>query len=679
MVQTSLAKRSESAMQSLRQTLCLIIVSGMTWSAAASVSPPPQQESLRSAFSAARAGTFSESERLGLKSNPLLPWLDAIQFKQQIAQADNTQALNLIKQHPDDPSSAWLVSQWRAELIKRQDWPAAQAWLEQYPDDSAGSRCAQLLARGPQARNTAWTQNALAIWINEVKPPSHCNDLFAALQQSGALGDTQAWQRFDFLLAENASNAMSEPIAFMTPDAAVLAKSYVAFLSTAADPGLPWPQDSRSGNVASKGLQALARKSPDQAETRLSELQGRFALTAEQRSAVLSEIALWSMVNYLPAGESRYMKVPEAMRSINLREWYLRWNFTQNDDAKTLTAFAQLMPVQNEEPRWRYFKARVLERTGNTADATSLYRKAAQASGYHGWLAADRLNEAYAFCPLEPNLPAKEKAALHRNASLQRALWLWQLGQANYAIWEWNAAFKNLAPEQQREAVAMAQQVGWYDRAVFSLEANEQNQRYYSLRFATPFNDYFNSATRRFNLNRSWLTAHARAESIFMPDVTSSANARGLLQLLPSTAESIARQNGIVWQGPESLYQPDVNILLGAGALRDVIDTFNGKAYLAIGAYNAGPTPVNRWLQARPALDPDFWIETVPFKETREYIPRVLAFSVIFDWRLQQPVLPISRRLIGDFSTPFKAATMKCPAPAPAPATAAPSKPKKRR
>ena len=269
---------------------------------------------------------------------------------------------------------------------------------------------------------------------------------------------------------------------------------------------------------------------------------------------------------------------------------------------------------------------------------------------------------------------------MQRDASLRRALWLWQLGEANYAIWEWNAAFKALPPEQQREAVAMAQQVGWYDRAVFSLEANDQNQRYYGLRFPTPFNALFESAATRFGLNRSWLTAHARAESIFMPDVTSSANARGLLQLLPSTAERIAVRNGIAWSGPDSLYQPEVNILLGAGALRDVIDTYQGKAYQAIGAYNAGPTAVNRWLAARPALDPDFWIETVPYKETREYIPRVLAFSVIYDWRLQQPVMPIGRRLLGDFSA-FKPAVMKCPAPA---ASAAPSpqpaaKTKKRR
>lgn len=666
-------------MHGMRRILYAIIVAGLGWSAAASVNPPPQQEALRSAFGSAKAGALSESERAGLQSNPLLPWLDAIQFKQQIAQGNGAQASALIKQNPNDPSSAWLINQWRAELIRRQDWPAARAWLAQYPDDSAGSRCALLLARAPQARDSAWTQNALAIWINEVKPPAHCNNLFAALQQSGALGNAQAWQRFDLLLAENASNAMSDPIAFMTPEAAGLAKSYVAFLNAAAVPAAEWPQDARSSAVISQGLQALARKNPDQAELRLTGLQSRFALSAAQSSAVLSEIALWSMVDYLPAGESRYMKVPEPDRSVNLREWYLRWNFTQNDDAKTLAAFTQLLPAQTEEPRWRYFKARTLERSGNPVEAAALYRKAAQTPGYHGWLAADRIGAAYAFCPLQPDLPAKEKAALQRDASLQRALWLWQLGQANYAIWEWNAAFKNLAPEQQREAVAMAQQVGWFDRAVFSLEANEQNQRFYGLRFATPFDGYFDGAAKRFNLNRSWLTAHARAESIFMPDVTSSANARGLLQLLPSTAESIARQNGIDWLGPESLYQPDINILLGAGALRDVIDTFNGKAYQAIGAYNAGPTPVNRWLAARPALDPDFWIETVPYKETREYIPRVLAFSVIFDWRRQQPVLPISRRLTGDFSTPFKAVAMKCPAPVPAPAATAPGKVKKRR
>lgn len=666
-------------MQGLRHAMLAIIVCASTGPARAAVEPPEQADALRAGFASAKNATLSEAQRAELRGNPLLPWLDAIQFKQQITQQDGARAAALVDADPDAPVSRWLIGQWRTELIRRQDWPAAAAWLSRHPDDGAGSRCALLLARDPAGRDAAWRQNVLALWTTEIRLPGHCNTLFDALRQSGALGDAQAWQRFDRLLAEDAGDAMAVTIAYMTADASALAKSYVAFLNSAADPARPWPQDSRSGNVASKGLQALARKNSEQAESRLAELQGRIALTPEQRSAVLSEIALWSMVEYQPGAETRFFAVPEAGRSANLREWYMRWNFAQNDDAKTLTAFSQLLAAQTEEPRWRYFKARVLERTGNTTDATSLYRKAAEAPGYHGWMAADRLGAAYAFCPLQPDLPAKEKAALQRDAGLRRALWLWQLGEANYAIWEWNAAFKALTPEAQREAVAMAQQVGWYDRAVFSLEANEQNQRYYGLRFATPFNDYFNSAARRFNLDRSWLTAHARAESIFMPDVVSSANARGLLQLLPSTAEAIAARNGIAWQGAESLYRPDVNILLGAGALRVAIDTYQGKAYQAIGAYNAGPTAVNRWLAARPALDADFWIETVPYKETREYIPRVLAFSVIYDWRLQQPVRPISRRLTGDFSTPFKAVAMKCPAPASAAAEAPVGKARKKR
>jgi soluble lytic murein transglycosylase len=207
----------------------------------------------------------------------------------------------------------------------------------------------------------------------------------------------------------------------------------------------------------------------------------------------------------------------------------------------------------------------------------------------------------------------------------------------------------------------MAQQIGWYDRAVFSLENTPDNQRYYSLRFALPYQQAFKNAASRFQLNPSWLMAHARAESIFMPDVQSSANARGLLQLIPSTAEAIALKNAIPWQGAESLYNPDINIELGAGALRNEMNSYPNKAYQAIGAYNAGPTAVNRWQTQRPNLDPDFWIETVTYKETREYIARVLAFSVLYDWRLNNPIVPISNRMLGDFNTSRKI-KFSCPA-----------------
>ena len=67
----------------------------------------------------------------------------------------------------------------------------------------------------------------------------------------------------------------------------------------------------------------------------------------------------------------------------------------------------------------------------------------------------------------------------------------------------------------------------------------------------------------------------------------------------------------------------------------------------AIAAYNAGPTPTERWRSQRPDFDPDLWIETISYKETREYVARVLAFSVLYDWRMNGDALRVSDRIAG--------------------------------
>jgi soluble lytic murein transglycosylase len=72
-----------------------------------------------------------------------------------------------------------------------------------------------------------------------------------------------------------------------------------------------------------------------------------------------------------------------------------------------------------------------------------------------------------------------------------------------------------------------------------------------------------------------------------------------------------------------------------------------GLAYMAIAAYNAGPTPVTNWRSQRPELDADFWIETINYRETREYVSRVLIFTALYDWRMHGNAVPLSQRLQG--------------------------------
>jgi soluble lytic murein transglycosylase len=79
--------------------------------------------------------------------------------------------------------------------------------------------------------------------------------------------------------------------------------------------------------------------------------------------------------------------------------------------------------------------------------------------------------------------------------------------------------------------------------------------------------------------------------------------------------------------------------------MSDLLQDFSDNPVLVSGSYNAGPNAVKRWLDTRPLLEAAIWVETLPYFETRDYIPRVLAFTTIYDWRLGGTVRRISSRM----------------------------------
>lgn len=130
-----------------------------------------------------------------------------------------------------------------------------------------------------------------------------------------------------------------------------------------------------------------------------------------------------------------------------------------------------------------------------------------------------------------------------------------------------------------------------------------------------------------------------------MTDARSHADAYGLMQLLPEVARKVARDAKLPYQRPSDLFVAEYNIKLGTRFLGQMANQYSGSPWLASAAYNAGGAPVKRWLEARGSLEPDFFIETIPYKETRDYVARVLAFSVIYDWRMNGKALPLSSRM----------------------------------
>lgn len=102
---------------------------------------------------------------------------------------------------------------------------------------------------------------------------------------------------------------------------------------------------------------------------------------------------------------------------------------------------------------------------------------------------------------------------------------------------------------------------------------------------------------------------------------------------MPKTARSTARKLNMSRLKESNFLQPDVNIQLGATYLKTVLNELGQNKVLATAAYNAGPGRVRRWLPKKP-IPADLWVATVPFDETRGYLERVLAYTVIYKDRL---------------------------------------------
>ena len=127
----------------------------------------------------------------------------------------------------------------------------------------------------------------------------------------------------------------------------------------------------------------------------------------------------------------------------------------------------------------------------------------------------------------------------------------------------------------------------------------------------------------------------ARQESNFDPEAVSSANARGLMQLLPATAQAVAKRLGLRHGTGMLTANPVHNMRLGAGYLDQMLARFDGALPLAVAAYNAGPARVEEWLGTFgdprgvdvPMLD---WLEMIPFTETRNYVQRVVENMPVY-------------------------------------------------
>ena len=154
------------------------------------------------------------------------------------------------------------------------------------------------------------------------------------------------------------------------------------------------------------------------------------------------------------------------------------------------------------------------------------------------------------------------------------------------------------------------------------------------------------------NNSKALAYAIARQESAFNIGIVSSADARGLMQLLPGTAKITARKIGIAYKPQLLTRDPAYNARLGSAFLNMLIERFGGSLPLAFAGYNAGPRRSDQWITRfgdprKNAIDAIDWVEAIPFSETRNYVQRVMENYQVYRHRLENAPLTIQRDLNG--------------------------------
>lgn len=587
----------------------------------------------RDALQAARKGDRKRFEQLypAFSAYPLAPYLDYERLLKERYVLPGHEARAFVEQNADSPIGVRFLGHYLKTAGGQKRWGDYLDATEQEPRNEA-LRCyyhRALLARGE--RDQAWA-GAVDLWRSGRSVDDACDPLFLAWRRAGQLTDELVWERA--LLAFSARrfallrylSSLASPA--LKSDMEALQRSYrephrsrqIAMLVS----------DERRSDVLLHGLERYSRYDPARSFSHWQSLEPE-TFSAQQVERLERAISLRGLLE----------------QDEDLRDWIdtslprwgddrrtesrLRWAIEDLNWPAILSLSEHLTPAAAAEPVWLYWRGRALETLGRAKEATALFEVAAKERDYYGFLSADRLGLPYRFNE-ERLTAAVNLAALPNNAmeTTLRVRELQALGQARDAHSEWAHTLLRASTDTQRQLGALAEQQGWYR---FAIDAANQSRSWdlLSLRFPLAYTEVFRTPASKEALPLGELMAIARRESAFFPDARSPVGARGLMQLMPATGLGLARSRGLSLSTSD-LYDVQQNVALGSAYYRQLLERFDGNRAVALAAYNAGPNRVKNWVGR--GLPMDAWIETIPYRETRDYVKAVLAYAVVFDHRL---------------------------------------------
>lgn len=574
-----------------------------------------------------------------LKNYPLYPYIDLSLIKRNIGKRPIKEIKQFISTYKDIPIIHSLRIYALKAKYKSQQW---QDVISLYREgDKKQYQCMSLTAQYNTHKNDNNKQQKILkqvdkLWLYGRSLPKRCDAIIKHWQNAGMQTSKITLDRIELTLINRKGKL-----------AKYLAKSlnkkdkrtYLYWKTLYNKPQLLseshyWEKRGHLPNVIMKvATKRLTNKSLDSAIDLIPQIKKHIGFTQKTRDELNNKIALQAMIKDKKTPQHWLQKINWLSMTPAQQEQILRY-LVGKDQWSTIKSLYKQQPPTAEIPLvWQYWYAHSLEQTGFPILANDLFQNIATKRRYYGFLASDKLGLSYSLNHQPLIQDESIISQLKTNNYLMRAKEFYLLGEDLPARREWYQLVKPLSEQQRIGASHIAHQWGWHNRTIITLTMTKERDDL-DLRFPTPYQPEFINQSKLNDMTLSWPIAIARQESAFLPRATSSAGAKGLMQLLPSTAKIQAKKEDVSYKSSKQLLEPAFNIKLGTAYLNEMLGLFDNNLAVAAAAYNAGPHRVKHWV--KKALSQEKWVESIPYRETRNYVKNVLSYTVIYQHHLAQ-------------------------------------------
>ncbi|MGD8173024.1 murein transglycosylase [Vibrio sp. TRT 21S02] len=566
-----------------------------------------------------------------IASYPLTPYVDYRAFLVDLGSKTPKQVNRFISEHKTFPFSARISAPYLNKLAAQKQW---KTLLDFQHDEPKGERyqCLYYRAQYHAGSKELAFKGAEDLWLSGKSVSSSCDPLFKAWNNAGHQTEKLVMERM--LLAFEARNgSLMNYLKKQLKSQSYLDKattmkslyskpeSVVAF----AKKHLVTPFNQKQAVIAMK---KLARTDVEKAQQALNQVAKTQKLDEKERQSLADYIS-FRLINTDSASLAKWRdQAISTSKNTALIERRARLAI-QQQDWKGLQKWIATLPLDKQQSmRWQYWLGRSEIALGKANQGKKRLEKQVGQLNFYSVAAAKEIQQSinYSFA----SLTYKPEMVKPFSKTLARIDELIKVNKIAAAKSEWRWLLRNVTEEQSEMLAAYAASKRWHHLTVTaSIQAKMWDN--IEMRFPVAHRWWFNFYGDKHDIDPITLMSLARQESALDVEARSPVGARGIMQIMPSTAKYTARKYKLSYQGSNDLYEVGKNIEIGSQYLKSLLEKYDNNRIFALAAYNAGPHRVKTWRErTQGKLDAYAFIEAIPFNETRGYVQNILMFETYY-------------------------------------------------